>query len=68
VGPGVGGERVGAEVASYDAVTRVGREPVLLDDVGDLPAGRTFDLDAGIQTEQGHGVLLRIGMLLSKSK
>jgi hypothetical protein len=55
-------------VATYDAAARVCGEPVLLDDVGELLARGAVDLDAGVQTEQGHDELLRIGMLLSISK
>ena len=41
-----------AEVPAGDRVARVGGDPLLLDDVRDLAAGRAVDADARVQAEQ----------------
>ena len=43
-----------ADVPPLDGVAGVVREPLLLDDVGDLAAGGAVDAEAGVQAEQGH--------------
>jgi hypothetical protein len=63
--PGVGRERVAAKVTAHHWHPRASGGPLRFDDTGELGAGGGAGKDAGIQPEQAHVRLLRIGRLLA---